>query len=79
MIIISIMLRMHPSMLRLDCMQTVYLNLRLKSKITNRHCIARYIVDRYLETFKIDHDWKFKLIRKVAKDVLKLTINKVIA
>lgn len=46
---------------------------------TNKHCTAKYIAERYLETFKFDPDWKSKLIIKVVKDDLKLIINKVTA
>ncbi|KAL2467154.1 DBD Tnp Mut domain-containing protein [Abeliophyllum distichum] len=44
---------------------------------TNRHCTAKYVAERYLETFKIDPEWNSKLIRKAVKDDLKLNINKV--
>ncbi|XP_022889631.1 uncharacterized protein LOC111405123 isoform X2 [Olea europaea var. sylvestris] len=44
---------------------------------TNRHCTARYIAERYLETFKVDPDWKTRLIKKVVKDDLKLTVSDV--
>lgn len=43
---------------------------------TNRYCSANQIhsseVFRYLQ---IDHDWKSKLILKIAKDVMKLIIK----
>ncbi|KAL2491001.1 DBD Tnp Mut domain-containing protein [Abeliophyllum distichum] len=45
----------------------------------NRHCTAEYVAERYLDTFRIDPEWKTKLIRKTVKNDLKLNINKVTA
>ncbi|XP_022880842.1 uncharacterized protein LOC111398118 [Olea europaea var. sylvestris] len=46
---------------------------------TNRHCTAKYKAKRYLDTFKVDLNWKSKLIIKAVNDDMKLTINKVTA
>ncbi|KAL2505670.1 DBD Tnp Mut domain-containing protein [Abeliophyllum distichum] len=66
---------------KLDCVQVKSYNPThtcIRDRM-NWHCTAKYVAERYLDTFRIDREWKTKLIRKAVKDDLKLNINKVTA